>query len=74
MDDIKRTAANRPKTWMDEAAHIHICRVRMMVYAGYTEAQIAVVPRGANGLLPPDEPCIKEVNDMVENIMTWWRT
>jgi hypothetical protein len=69
LDDIQRTAANRPKTWADEAGLIHQCRVRMMVDAGYTEAQIAVVPRGANGLLSPDESCIKEVNDNVENMM-----
>jgi hypothetical protein len=68
LDDIKRTAANRPRTWWDEAALVHICRVRMMVDAGYTEAQIAVVPRGANGLLPPDEPCHRSVNDNVEDM------
>ena len=70
LDDTKRAAANRPKTWMDEAGLIHVCRVRMMVDAGYTEAQIAVVPRGANGLLPPDAPCTKEANDMVEHMMS----
>jgi hypothetical protein len=60
-DDIKRTAANRPKTWADEAALVHICRVRMMVYAGYTEEQIAAVhnytgaPSNPDGAFGPGE-------------------
>jgi hypothetical protein len=65
MEDAKRATEIEPR-WMNERAHVHICRVRMMVEAGYTDAQIAAVPR-VNGLLPPDQPCNKEVNDMVDN-------